>query len=110
MFDKFEEQQKREEEELELILKWVEKTKELYNKTRKSNNKTFELCDICEEETEIDENGGNCKGCGKYLLPCSICYTDETNCNNCKYKKEEKFSKILQKIKKLENLQISVDK
>ena len=46
MFDKFEEQQQKKEEELELILKWAEKTKELY-KLYKASIEQRNLRDRC---------------------------------------------------------------
>lgn len=52
--------------------------------------KTFEWCDECGMETEINENGGHCEYCGKFLLPCSLCDMNKVKCNECKFKKEEK--------------------
>lgn len=46
----------------------------------------IEWCDNCCMETEISVNGGNCKHCGKFLLPCSLCDNDKVNCNDCKFK------------------------
>lgn len=49
---------------------------------------TTEWCDNCGEETEITDKGGICKGCGKFLLPCSLCDMNKVNCEKCKFKKE----------------------
>lgn len=48
-------------------------------------SKTFEWCDNCGQETEILDTGGNCKHCGKHLLPCSLCDMDKVKCSKCKY-------------------------
>lgn len=59
-------------------------------------NKTFELCDNCGQETEINgEVGGYCSTCGKFLKPCSMCNMDEVNCNECKMKVPKKFVFVL---------------
>lgn len=55
-------------------------------------NKTFELCDVCGQETEIDNKvGGYCSTCGKFLKPCSMCDMDKVNCNECKFKIPKKY-------------------
>lgn len=62
---------------------------EFKEKYFKEVNKIFEYCPFCNDESIIDEDGGNCKHCGKYLKPCSLCDMDKVNCNNCKFDKEE---------------------
>lgn len=54
--------------------------------------KTTELCDVCGQETEIDNKvGGYCSTCGKFLKPCSMCDMDKVNCNECKFKIPKKY-------------------
>lgn len=52
------------------------------------NNTTTEWCSNCENETEIELEGGHCKHCGKWLKPCSMCDMDKVNCTLCNYKNE----------------------
>ena len=52
-----------------------------------SEDEIIEWCDKCGMESVISNNGGYCKHCGKYLLPCSLCDMDKVDCDNCKYKK-----------------------
>lgn len=51
---------------------------------------TFEACPDCGEVTEIEEHGGYCSCCKRYLLPCSLCDMNVVKCNNCKFKKKYK--------------------
>lgn len=53
--------------------------------------KVDEMCGFCEEEHEYDLSLGmiqKCKGCGEYIVLCSVCNSDEADCKNCKYAKE----------------------
>lgn len=55
-------------------------------------NKTFELCDNCGQETEIDSNlGSYCSTCGKFLKPCSMCDMDNVNCSKCNFKVPKRY-------------------
>lgn len=47
--------------------------------------KIIELCPYCGEERRISINGGNCKHCKKFILPCSNCDMDKVNCTQCKF-------------------------
>lgn len=55
-------------------------------------NKTVELCDVCGQETEIDnKKGGYCSTCGKFLKPCSMCDMDKVNCNECDFEVPKRY-------------------
>lgn len=48
-------------------------------------NKIYEYCPYCNDESIIDKNGGICEHCGNYLKPCSLCNMNKVNCNKCKF-------------------------
>ena len=46
------------------------------------NNKCTEWCSHCEREVELSTEMiiQQCPNCGKYIIPCSMCEWDNTNC------------------------------
>ena len=56
--------------------------------------KIIEMCPNCGQETEINIKGGKCEYCGHYILPCSQCDMNKTNCNKCPYKKDKEKTYI----------------
>lgn len=54
----------------------------------KSRKKIYEWCDNCGQEVKISIKGGNCKFCGHFIFPCSLCDMDKVNCNECEFERE----------------------
>lgn len=54
------------------------------------NDVTFEMCPECDTEVELKgaklKTPIKCPNCGKYIMPCNLCY--ERDCDNsCKWQK-----------------------